>query len=133
MRYSIFYSCKKTPFKFGFYHLKTALSGHRPRKFHIVCFRVYTKTHSFHCSSSPHKVFQLYGDPGVFQAVLPFLKAVSPESLFVRSSLAVLNSSPMNPSLKSHVLIAYFGFSFCCGFGLAVFTVFAICESARQS
>ena len=32
----------------------------------------------------------------------------------------------MNPSLRSQVLIAYFGFSFCCGFGLAVLTSFAM-------
>ena len=32
----------------------------------------------------------------------------------------------MNPRRRSQVRIAYFGFSFCCGFELALFTVFAI-------
>ena len=41
-------------------------------------------------------------------------------------SLAVANSSPINPSLKSQVLIAYFGFSLCCGFALAERSAFAI-------
>lgn len=72
-------------------------------------------------------------DTRTLQATLPFLKAVSPASLFVKISLAVANSSPMNPSRRSQVLIAYFGFSFCCGFGLAVLTSFAIWLSARQS
>lgn len=67
------------------------------------------------------------------QAGLPNLNAVSPISLFVKTSLAVANSSPMNPSRKSHVLIANLGFSFCCGFGLAVFSIFAIWLSAKQS
>ena len=88
-----------------FYHLKTAHGGQ--------CYKV-----AGGCS---------------LQAALPLLKAVSPASLFVRISLAVLNSSPMNPSLKSHVLIAYFGFSVCCGFGLAVLTYFAIWLKAKQS
>ena len=65
--------------------------------------------------------------------VLPFLKAVSPARFLVRMSRAVANSSPMNPSLRSHVLIAYLGFSFCCGLGLALFSVFAVWLSARQS
>lgn len=69
----------------------------------------------------------------VLQATLPFLKAVSPASFLVKISLAVANSSPINPRRRSHVLIAYFGFSFCCGFGLAVLTSFAIWLSARQS
>ena len=49
----------------------------------------------------------------ILHAALPLRKAPSPESLFVRISLAVLNSSPIKPSLKSQVLIAYFGFSLC--------------------
>ena len=53
--------------------------------------------------------------------------------IVVNTFLAVLNSSPTKPSLKSQVLIAYLGFSVCCGFGLAVFTVFAIWLSAKQS
>ena len=68
-----------------------------------------------------------------FVYALPCLKLQSPASLFVSTSLAVLNSSPINPSLKSQVRIAYFGFSFCCGLALALFAVLAIWLSARQS
>ena len=74
------------------------------------------------------------GGQGSFSVqALPFRNAVSPSRFLVKISLAVANSSPMNPSLKSHVLIAYFGFSICIGFGLAVLTVFAIWFNAKQS
>ena len=72
----------------------------------------------------------LRGKP--FQA-LPYLKAASPSRFLVRKLLAVENSSPTSPNRISHVRIANFGFSVCCGFGLAVFSSFAISESARQS
>jgi len=67
-----------------------------------------------------------------FQA-LPNRKAASPERFLVRKLLAVENSAPTIPNRISHVRIANFGFSVCCGFGLAVFSSFAISESARQS
>ena len=67
-----------------------------------------------------------------FQA-LPNRKAASPSRFLVRKLLAVENSSPTSPNRISHVRIANFGFSVCCGFGLAVFSSFAISESARQS
>ena len=39
---------------------------HRRHKLHIIRFRAGTKTHSFRCSSSPQKVFRLFGDPEDF-------------------------------------------------------------------
>ena len=67
-----------------------------------------------------------------FQA-LPNRKAASPSRFLVRKFLAVTNSSPTSPNRISHVRMANFGFSVCCGFGLAVRSPFAISERARQS
>ena len=39
------------------------------------------------------------------------------------------NSSPTSPSRISHVRMANFGFSVCCGFGLAVRSPFAIIKA----
>lgn len=49
------------------------------------------------------------------------LQAAFPLRFFVRNSLAVANSAPIRPRRLSHVLIANFGFSCCCGLELAVF------------
>lgn len=64
---------------------------------------------------------------------LPNRKAASPSKFLVRNALAVANSSPTSPSRISHVCMANFGFSVCCGFGLAVRSPFAISKRARQS
>lgn len=50
-----------------------------------------------------------------------------------RISLAVANSSPMNPSLSIQHRIAYFSLSVCWGFGLAILTILASWLIARQS
>ena len=52
--------------------------------------------------------------------LLPNRNALSPERFWVRVSLAVANSSPMNPIRISQVRMANFLFSFCCSFGLAL-------------
>ena len=51
----------------------------------------------------------------------------------VKRSLAVLNSSPMNPSLTSQVLMANLEFSVCILLGSADFCTFAAWLSAKQS
>ena len=62
-----------------------------------------------------------------------YLQAALPSRFLVMKFLQVSNSLPTIPNLMSHVLIANFGFSVCCGLGLAVLRSFAIWLSARQS
>ena len=79
----------------------------------------------------------------VFQEVPPkrcpcipaylFRQDALPSMFRRRISLAVANSSPMNPSLSIQHRIAYFSLSVCWGFGLAVLTILASWLIARQS
>ncbi len=70
---------------------------HRRHKLHIFRFRASTKTHSFRCSSSPQKVFRLFGDPEDFAfpvGVLPVCLNVVFLSLPRSLTAALLCSLP---------------------------------------